>query len=130
MTPRAVPALAFATVLLVLSYLSAFVPGMERAGAWGLVVALAVLCAALVLLADRGGRRRPLLVASAVGVGACLLAGFGYVLIAPEGDARAPALLFGLPQRTAVMLLVVGVIPLVGLPVVWALATADPDDDA
>jgi hypothetical protein len=60
-------------------------------------------------------------VASRYVVGVCVLVGFGAALLVP-GDTHGP---MGVPVGTLVVALCVGLIPLVVLPVIFALSSGD-----
>lgn len=122
------------TLCIALAYASAFVPGGARWGVWSMVVGLAAMVVSLMVLgASRGvvrdgarggaappdaGVRRlvlPLLFTFVVIVG-----GFGAALLLPEEGPDAPIVL-GLPLRAAIVLYGIGLLPMLVLPLAYAL---------
>ena len=90
---------------------------------WCMVGGIATLSAGCQSLgAGRSGRRGwPLLLAMAVTV-ASILGGFGLALLLPATEGTGSRLVLGLPARAAAVLYVTGVLPLVVLPLLYALA--------
>ncbi len=125
MRRTAVAALAIGASSIALGYVLAFFPAARAAGAWALAIGLAVSCPALIAMAVTGqsDRRRNALVALLASLALLIAGGFAYALLR-SGET---ALLFGLPRATTVLFLTVGVIPLVSLPVVYAV-TFDDDE--
>lgn len=122
MTKRvAVSATAFATGCIALAYISAFVPGGARWGVWSMVVGLATMVVSLMALgASRpdGGIGRlawPFAFTFIVIVG-----GFATALLLP-GEGPDARVLLGLPVRAALVLYGIGLLPLVVLPLSYAL---------
>lgn len=120
-------ALLAGTLAITAAYASAFLPGPPTAWApWALAFgSAAVMVAASALGAarpDRGlGRLKlPLAIAFLVVAG-----GFAFVLANPGTDAPDAALFLGLPPRTALVLLGIGLIPLLVMPVAYALTFDD-----
>jgi hypothetical protein len=108
------------------AYASALSPGGAPGWAgWVLAVAIpAALAATMALGAARRGRvATPLLVAFG-GVALVLAAAFGLALALPAGvggGALGEPLLLGLPRRAAIVVYGVGLLPVLVLPVVYAL---------
>jgi len=82
---------------------------------------VAVLAGLGLLGATRRGRPTPILLGAIGGTAASVLAGFLLPLVMPPPPADAP-LLFGLPRPTALLVGLVFLVPLVVLPVAYALA--------
>jgi len=103
------------------AYGSAFLPGGTRWGVWVMVVGLATMVVSLMVLGAArrtGGVGRlalPLAFTFLVLVG-----GFAAALLLPAEGAGAP-LVLGLPVRAAVVLYGVGGLPLLVLPLAYAL---------
>lgn len=122
MTKRlAIGATLFATCCIALAYGSAFVDGGTRWGAWFMVIGLATMVVSLMALGmvrREGGVGRlalPLLFTFLV-----LVAGFGAALsLGPEGAGAAVFL--GLPLRAAIVVYGVGLLPIIVLPLTYAL---------
>jgi hypothetical protein len=83
---------------------------------------LAVGCMALG--AARAGRRSRLFIAALGLTALAIVAGFGLALALPASEAADSTLLLGFPVRAALVLYLVGVLPLLTLPLVYA-ATFD-----
>lgn len=113
------------TLCIALAYASAFFSGGARWGVWSMVVGLATMVVALMVLgASRGatagdaGVRRlvlPLLFTFVVIVG-----GFGAALLLP-GEGADARIVLGLPLRAAIVLYGIGLLPMLVLPLVYAL---------
>lgn len=89
---------------------------------WGLAIGSAgVLTAMLLLGARRKGRVPRSLVPALIVTFVATAGGLGYALAAAAPAPDGP-LLLGLPRTTAVMLILVGAVPLVWLPVAYARA--------
>ncbi len=122
MTKRlAIGATLFATCCIAVAYASAFVPGGTRWGTWFMVLGLATMVVSLMVLgaARRGGGVRRIVVPLAFTF-AVLILGFGAALVLPAEHAGA-RLLLGLPVRTAIVLYGIGLLPMVVLPLTYAL---------
>jgi hypothetical protein len=113
--------LFISTLAIAAAYASAFLPGGSPGWApW----AMALGTAAMMVAATALGAARP------AGLGVLkvpfaitfliLIGGFGLALALPE-EAPGTALILGLPLRAAVVLLGVGLLPLLVLPVAYAL---------
>ncbi|MEX2182359.1 MAG: hypothetical protein WD771_09980 [Gemmatimonadaceae bacterium] len=90
-------------------------------GPWCLAVgSTAILTALLWLGARRRGGVAPALGAVVVVVALTTLGGLAFALLASPPAVDGP-LLLGLPRVTAVMLLLTGAVPLVALPLAYAL---------
>lgn len=120
-------ALLAGTLAIAAAYLSAFLPGPPTAWApWALAYGAAtVMVAASALGAARpdGGLGRlklPFALAFLIVAG-----GFSIVLSMPGVDAADPALFLGLPPRAAVVLLGIGLLPLLVMPLSYALTFED-----
>lgn len=120
-------ALLAGTLAIAAAYASAFLPGPPTAWApWALAFgAVTVMVSASALGAarpDRGlGRLKlPLAIAFLVVAG-----GFAIVLSMPGTDAADGPLFLGLPPRAALVLLGIGLLPLLVMPVAYALTFED-----
>ena len=127
--PRSSLLLLVAGLLLVAAgYVVVLLDTAVAFGPWGLALGSAAVLTALLRIsarragsAPRAGRiPRAMHVATLVVFGATV-AGFGVALVSPPATADGP-LLLGLPRITAILLLLVGLVPLVVLPVVYASA--------
>ncbi len=122
MTKRtAIAATAVATVSIALAYVSAFVEGGTRWGVWCMVVGLALMVVSLMALGvsrGKGGVGRlaiPLAFTFVV-----ILGGFAAALLLPAEGSGDRAVL-GLPLRAAVVIYGIGLLPLLVLPLAYAL---------
>ncbi len=120
MTRAPILLLLVGLVLVGAGYALAFA-GDSPLAPWGLALgATAILAAILWLGARRRGRLPRALGITIVVVALCTAGGFALALLAPVARGGGP-LLLGLPRTTAVMLLLVGCVPLVVLPLAYAL---------
>jgi hypothetical protein len=105
-----------------LAYASAFAPGgAPRWAPWLMAMGTTLLMVATTALgAVRGGRLGRVWIPLAVFL---LVVGGAYacVLAMPPGEAAGAPLWLGLPHRAAVLLFGVGLLPLFGVPVGYAL---------
>lgn len=93
---------------------------------WALVLGSAGTLTATIALGARQGGRLPRGVAPVLWLTALLVVGgFGFALARPAAEGALGALWLGLPVRTAVVFVAVGFLPMVLLPVAYAL-TFDP----
>lgn len=116
-------ALLAGTVAIAAAYLSAFLPGPPTGWApWALGMGTAVVMVASSALgaARRDGGLGRLKLPFAL-VFLILAGGFALVLALPPVDAANPTLFLGLPPRAAVVLLGIGLLPLLVLPIAYAL---------
>lgn len=122
MTKRiAVGATVFATCCIALAYVSAFVPGGARWGAWSMVIGLATMVVSLMVLGvTRRGGGVGRLAAPLAFTFVVIIAGFGAALLLPD-EAAGGRLLLGLPLRAALVLYGVGLLPILVLPLAYAL---------
>ena len=125
MTRRAaLAAVVASTVAIAAAYASAFGRGGAPPWApWLLAIGVPTLLVAMAALgAARPGRRFDARIAlTMVGVWAAISGSFCLALVLPAETADAPALLLGLPRRAAVILYGVGLLPLLALPLAYAL---------
>lgn len=120
---NALLALLAGTLACAAAYASAFLPGDPPAWSpWALGIGTAVVMVAASALgaarADRGIGR--LKVPFAL-VFLILAGGFAAVLALPAVDPANPVLFLGLPPRAAIVLLGIGLLPLLVLPISYAL---------
>jgi hypothetical protein len=119
---RALLACSAATAAIAAAYLSAFFGGGTGWGAWLMALGVAVLVVGLMVLGavrrgdGIGALRLPLLFTFLVIVGA-----FGAALALPAVEGAGARLLLGLPLRAAIVLYGIGVLPLIVLPITYAL---------
>lgn len=114
-------ALLAATLLIAAAYASAFLPGDPPAwAAWAMALGTAVIMVASMALgaARRGGIGR--LGLPFAGTFLILAGGFAAAMLLPAEGPGSP-LFLGLPLRAAIVLLGVGLLPLVFLPLAYAL---------
>ena len=114
-------------------YLDAFLAGAPHGWApWCLALGTTgALMSLMALGAIRRGRIAAVLQRTFVGLFVLCSAGFGAALLLPPTEGAGGPLLLGLPLRSAIVIYVVGVVPLLVLPFVWAHAfeTATLSDD-
>jgi hypothetical protein len=103
-------------------YLDAFLDGAPHAWApWCLALGTTgALMSLMALGALRGGRIAPALQWTFIGMFVLCSAAFGAALLLPEAEGVGGPLLLGLPLRSAIVIYVVGLAPLLVLPFVWA----------
>ena len=88
-----------------------------------MIAGIAFCCVgAMALGMPSSGPRPRVLKAALFLVGVVIVCGFGFAFALPEAAPQDPATLLGFPLRTALVVYVVGVIPLVLLPIAYALA--------
>lgn len=126
MTKRvAIWATVLATCSIALAYGSAFVEGGTRWGVWCMIVGLATMIVALMALGvarrDGGVGRLALPLAFTFVV---IVGGFASALLLP-GDDAASRVVLGLPLRAALVLYGVGMLPILILPLSYALTFDD-----
>lgn len=120
-------ALLAGTLAIAAAYASAFLPGDPPAWApWSLALGTATVMVSAAALgavrADRGLGRLKLPFALAFLI---VAGGFALVLSMPGADPANPTLFLGLPPRAAVVLLGIGLLPLLVMPVAYALTFDD-----
>ena len=121
MMPRPILLLLAGLLLVASAYGLAFA-GNTQLAPWGLALGAACVLTAMLWLGARRAGRLPRRLGIALGVaGLATAVGFTWALIAPAPVAGG-ALLFGLPRATALMLLLAGAVPLIVLPLAYALA--------
>ena len=117
--------MAVSTVMIAVAYASAFVgdvgpapwaPWLFALGVPGAIVSVMVLGAARGRGAGIGSLVAPMLF-----VGLALATGFGLALALPADEGASAKLLLGLPLRAAIILYGIGLMPIVVLPVAYAL---------
>jgi hypothetical protein len=127
-------ALLAGTLAIAAAYASAFLPGDPPAWS-GWAMGLGIPCCLLsvmVLGAVRGGEPLGRLKYAFAFSGLVLIAGFALALGLPANEAAGVPLFGGLPLRAAVVLYGIGLLPIVVLPIAYALTfdaqTLDPAD--
>lgn len=130
--PLPLAGFALAIGLVATSYLAAFLPGGAPAWApWLLAVGTALALAAVTLLgAERPGRRSRLVRLACLATFLLVAGGFGLALLLPA-ETTADPLWLGLPRRAAILLYGIGLLPVLVLPVTYAVTfdRATLDDD-
>ena len=119
----AVAAIAVAATAIAAAYASVPLTGGTPAWApWLFVGGIDLLLLALMVLGvARPGRGIGRLVIPFALTGAILAVGFGALLVLPPADPADPTLWLGLPPRAAVVLYVIGFLPVLVLPLAYAL---------
>lgn len=133
MRRAALAAIVLATVAIAAGYASAFLPGGAPAWApWLFALALPWLFVGVMALgSERPGRGIGRLALPFAFVWLILSGGFALLLGLP-GDGAPPRLIFGLPLRAAIILYGIGLLPVLVLPVAYALTFDEltlTDDD-
>lgn len=129
-----IAALLLATLAVAVSYGAVLMPGETPAWApWPMAIAVPVaIVATMVLGAARHGRVERVLAWPFALVGGLLLAGFALALGLPADEGPGSPLVMGLPLRAAIVLYGIGLLPIVILPVAYALTfealTLRPED--
>ncbi len=120
-------ALLAGTLAIAAAYASAFLPGDPPGwAAWALAMGTAtVMVSAGALGASRVDRGLGRLKLPFAIVFLIVAGGFALVLSMPGVDPANPALFLGLPPRAAVVLLGIGLLPLLVMPVAYALTFDD-----
>ncbi len=118
----ALAAVLAGTLMIAAAYGSAFLPGGAPGwAAWSMGFGTAVvMVASMALGAARDGRIGRLKVPFAMTF-LIVAGGFAAVLAMPATEAPGAALVHGLPVRAAIVLLGIGLLPLVVLPIAYAL---------
>ncbi len=118
----ALSAIFLATLAVATAYTAAFLPGGAPAWAnWLLAMGIAVaLPATMVLGAERNGRIGKLAIPFAF-VFLVIAGGFGLALALPASEGPGASLWFGLPVRAAIILYGIGLLPVLIVPVAYAL---------
>ena len=123
----AVGAIAVAALGIAVAYASVAVTGGTPAWApWMFVAGIDLLMLALMVLgvARAGGGVGRLAIPFAL-TGVILAGGFGALLLLPPADPADPTLWLGLPPRAAVILYIIGFLPVLVLPLAYALTFDD-----
>ena len=119
----AIAAIAVAAVAIAAAYASVpLTGGTPRWAPWLFVAGIDVLVVALMTLGvARDGRGVGRLAIPFALTGIILGCGFGALLLLPPADPADPTLWLGLPPRAAVVLYVIGFLPVLVLPLAYAL---------
>lgn len=116
--------LVLGLLLLAGGYAMAFA-GAPPLAPWALALGATLVLTAILWLGGRRRGRLPRALAIATLVAAlATFGGFAYALLAPAPLADGP-LLLGLPRVTAILLLLVGAVPLIALPLLYAASFDD-----
>jgi hypothetical protein len=105
------------------AYASVFFSGvLHPLAPWGMAVGSAgALGSMMALGASRHGRLPPLTAAAIVVTFVIVAGGFGFALARPAAEGAGGPLWLGLPVRTAAVVYGVGLLPLLVLPLTYAL---------
>lgn len=124
--PIALAAVFLSVLAIGIAYAAAFLPGGAPIWAsWVMALAIAALLVSTMALgAARDGRLGRLAVPFAF-VFLVVAGGFGVVLALPPADPQDPTLWLGLPPRAAVVLFGIGLLPLLAVPLTYALTFDD-----
>lgn len=125
MTTRlAVAGLVLSCTAIAGAYLLAFLPGgAPPLAAWGLALGSAgALASTMALGAARRGRVRPLAMAASVLTFVLVAGAFAAALLLPPDEGPDMRLVLGFPLRTAIVLYGVGIVPMLFLPVAYAVS--------
>ena len=116
-------AVVFGTVAAAVAYGAAFLPGGAPPwAAWVMEIAIALMCVGLMAMgAARPGRRLGVLRVPLIFAFVGLVLGFGLALALPGGEGTAARLWAGLPARAAIILYGIGILPMLILPLAYAL---------
>ncbi|HVT37943.1 MAG TPA: hypothetical protein VHE78_02760 [Gemmatimonadaceae bacterium] len=110
-----------------------FASELNRLAPWGVAMGSAgALCAMMALGASRRGRLHPLAAAAILATFIIVAGGFAFALARPAEEGAGGPLWLGLPVRTAVIVYGVGLLPLLVLPLTYALTFDEQilsDDD-
>lgn len=119
----AVTAIAVAALAIAAAYAAiAVTGGTPRWAPWLFVAGIDLLLLALMTLgAARPGRGVGRLAIPFGLTGVIIAAGFGALLLLPPADPADPTLWLGLPPRAAVVLYLIGFLPVLVLPLAYAL---------
>lgn len=133
-TRIAVGMVMLGTLMIAAAYASSFrSAGTPAWAAWAMALGVPLdLVATMILGASRRGRVPGVMLAAFALVGVMLAGGFALALWLPGDLGAAEPLWLGLPRRAAVIVYGVGLLPVVVLPVVYALTfdaqTLRPED--
>lgn len=117
-------AVVLGTLAVAAAYASAFVPGgAPRWAAWAMGIGIGLLSVGLLALgAARPGRRLGVLWLPLALTFVILVGGFGLALALPAEEGPATRLWLGLPVRAAIILYGIGILPMLVLPLAYALS--------
>ncbi|HSU12745.1 hypothetical protein [Longimicrobium sp.] len=127
MTKRlALGTLVLAALAILAAYASAFLPGgAPKWAPWPMALGMpAALVAIMVLGAARNGRVGKLALPFAFS-GLVLATGFALALALPADERAASPLYGGLPLRAAIVIYGIGILPIVVLPIAYALTFSE-----
>jgi hypothetical protein len=111
-------------VLVALAYVLALAGGSASAP-WALALGATLVLTAMLWLGGRRRGRLPRALAAACVIAAlATFGGFSYALLAPAPEAGG-ALLFGVPRTATILLLLIGAVPMLALPLLYAAAFDD-----
>lgn len=126
--------LVTATLAIAAAYGAALLPGDTPTwAAWPMALGVPLaLVSTVVLGAARGGHVPRRLLAPFALVGVLLATGFALALALPDNLGAAEPLLLGLPRRAAIVVYGIGLLPIIVLPIAYALTfdaqTLRPED--
>ncbi len=129
MTPRrlAVIGLVGATISIVAAYGTAFLPGgATDFGALLMVFGIATMAVSLMTLgAVRDGEKLGILGFAFAFVFIVLMGGFALAVMLPDSDSATTELFLGLPPRAAIVIYGIGFLPVLVLPIIYAMTFKD-----
>jgi hypothetical protein len=116
-------AVVLGTVAAAAAYAAAFLPGGAPPWApWVMEIAIALMCVGLMAMgAARPGRRLGVLRVPLIFAFVVLVLGFGLALALPGSEGVTARLWAGLPARAAIILYGIGILPMLILPLAYAL---------
>jgi hypothetical protein len=110
--------------LVALAYVLAFA-GASASAPWALALGATLVLTAMLWLGGRRRGRLPRALAAACVIAAlATFGGFSYALLAPAPTSEG-ALLLGIPRTAAILLSLVGAVPMFALPLLYAAAFDD-----
>jgi hypothetical protein len=109
-----------------IAYIACFAGYADRTATVALMVVsvATMLVAAMILGALRNGRLGRLALPFAA-IWVILVAGFILAALLPADTAAAPHLVLGIPRRAAIILYGIGMLPLLGMPLAYAITFED-----
>ncbi len=129
MTPRrlAVIGLVVATISIVAAYGTAFLPGgATDFSALLMVFGIATMAVSLMTLgAVRDGEKLGILGFAFAFVFIVLMGGFALAVMLPDSDSATTGLFLGLPPRAAIVIYGIGFLPVLVLPLIYAMTFKD-----
>lgn len=127
---RAISGLALGTLFIAVAYGTAFFTTAGPAGLWAMVGGLVLLSlSTIVLTAPASARGRRVLHVALALSGICVAAGLAAPLVLGTEARADESLVWGLPLRAIWVIMVAGVVPLIVMPIAFAIAWAPTSKD-